>query len=249
MFASPSSSSSSSSSPLRTKRSTKSKKLKKNSPSGIMKESLPSRSGNKAGAPLSKEELAEHVSNEYMHGSGGMLRDLDRKRSDFESKYRKRPSHNNNKGTPTSSSSSTQQSVVPTTEQKVTCGHNDDFAEAIRNLDRHPALVLNADYQPLSNLPLSMWHWQEAVKAVFSGKVTVVDVYPDVVIRAATLRIPLPSVIALSDYVSPQVLHHQPAFTKRNVFLRDVRTCCYCCCLHFLVFVRENLGYVKSVCF
>jgi hypothetical protein len=46
-----------------------------------------------------------------------------------------------------------------------------------------------------------MWHWQEAVKAVFAGKVTVVDVYPGVSIRATNLEIPLPSVIALIDYV------------------------------------------------
>jgi hypothetical protein len=46
-----------------------------------------------------------------------------------------------------------------------------------------------------------MWHWQEAVKAVFSGKVTVVEVYPDVTIRAANLEVPLPSVIALNEFV------------------------------------------------
>jgi hypothetical protein len=68
-------------------------------------------------------------------------------------------------------------------------------------LDRHPALLLNADYQPMSSLPLSLWHWQEAVKAVFSGKVTVVDTYPNVLIRAANLEVPLPSVIALTEYV------------------------------------------------
>jgi hypothetical protein len=60
-----------------------------------------------------------------------------------------------------------------------------------------------------------MWHWQEAIKAVFAGKVTVVDVYPGVMIRAANIEIPLPSVIALNDYiqqpnsvsVSPENLH------------------------------------------
>jgi hypothetical protein len=46
-----------------------------------------------------------------------------------------------------------------------------------------------------------MWHWQEVVKAVFSGKVTVVEVYPDVTIRAANLEVPLPSVIALNEFV------------------------------------------------
>jgi len=88
------------------------------------------------------------------------------------------------------------------------------------------ALVLNADYQPMSYLPLSMWHWQEAVKAVFSGKVTVVDVYENVTIRAAHLEIPLPSVIALNEYVPH--FHQTPAFTKRNVFLRDEYRCQYC---------------------
>jgi 5-methylcytosine-specific restriction endonuclease McrA len=99
-------------------------------------------------------------------------------------------------------------------------------ADYLKKLDRHPALVLNADYAPMSYLPLSMWHWQEAVKAVFSGKCTVVDVYPDVTIRAASLEIPLPAVIALTQYV-PQ-FKQRPAFTKRNVFLRDEYRCQYC---------------------
>src|SRR4029079_19625388 len=30
-----------------------------------------------------------------------------------------------------------------------------------------PALVLNADFRPLSYYPLSLWSWQDAIKAVF----------------------------------------------------------------------------------
>jgi 5-methylcytosine-specific restriction endonuclease McrA len=56
--------------------------------------------------------------------------------------------------------------------------------------------------------------------------VTVVDVYPDVTIRAASLEIPLPSVIALNEYVPKS--RHTPAFTRRNVFLRDEYKCQYC---------------------
>mmetsp|Transcript_58764 Transcript_58764/g.70072 ORF Transcript_58764/g.70072 Transcript_58764/m.70072 type:complete len:374 (-) Transcript_58764:119-1240(-) len=97
----------------------------------------------------------------------------------------------------------------------------------LKMLERHPALVLNADYQPLNYLPLSIWTWQEAVKAVFNGKVTVVDVYPDVNIRAVNLEIPLPSVIVLNEYVS-QINKQRPAFTRRNVFLRDGYRCQYC---------------------
>ena len=67
-------------------------------------------------------------------------------------------------------------------------------------LDKHPALVLNADYQPLRMLPLSTWSWQTTVKAVLSGKAVVVDVYPDLYVRAVSLDVPVPSVIALREY-------------------------------------------------
>jgi 5-methylcytosine-specific restriction endonuclease McrA len=95
-----------------------------------------------------------------------------------------------------------------------------------QQLDRYPALVLNADYQPLSYLPLSLWHWQDAIKAVFSSKVTVIDVY-DISVRAVNLEIPLPSVIALHEYIPP-LFEQTPSFTKRNVFLRDEYKCQYC---------------------
>jgi len=101
-----------------------------------------------------------------------------------------------------------------------------DQAKYLKELNRRPALVLNADYQPLSYLPLSLWSWQDAVKAIFGGKVVVVDVYPDITVRAANLEIPLPSVIALVDYVPH--LNTRPAFTRRNVFLRDEYKCQYC---------------------
>jgi 5-methylcytosine-specific restriction endonuclease McrA len=81
-------------------------------------------------------------------------------------------------------------------------------------------------YQPLGYLPLSLWSWQDAVKAIFKGSVTVVDVYPDLTVRASNIKVPLPSVIALNDYV-PQKLT-KPAFTRRNVFLRDEYRCQYC---------------------
>ena len=96
----------------------------------------------------------------------------------------------------------------------------------LRELGARPALVLNADFQPLSYLPLSLWSWQDAIKAIFSGKVQVVDVYPDICVRAASLEVPLPSVIALSEYVPHK--NQRPAFTRRNVFLRDEYKCQYC---------------------
>ena len=84
-----------------------------------------------------------------------------------------------------------------------------------------PALVLNADFRPLNYFPLSLWSWQDAVKAVCLDRVTIVSEYEDS-ISSPSFEMKLPSVIALKEYV-PQV--RNPAFTRFNVFLRDKFSC------------------------
>ncbi|MEM8793635.1 MAG: HNH endonuclease [Pseudomonadota bacterium] len=88
----------------------------------------------------------------------------------------------------------------------------------------HPALVLNADYRPLSYFPLSLWPWQEAVKATFLDRVSIVAEY-DAVVHSPSIVMKLPSVVVLRDYVKPA---RYPAFTRFNLFLRDGFTCQYC---------------------
>ncbi len=90
--------------------------------------------------------------------------------------------------------------------------------------DHCPALVLNADYRPLSYFPLSLWSWQETIKAVVMDRVTIVSHY-DRTVHSPSCNIRLPSVIALKEYVPAR---HRPAFTRFNVFLRDCFTCQYC---------------------
>jgi len=90
--------------------------------------------------------------------------------------------------------------------------------------DSCPALVLNADFRPLSYFPLSLWSWQDAIKAVFLDRVSVVSEY-ERTIRSPSLEIRLPSVIALKEYIPAS---RRPAFTRFNVFLRDKFTCQYC---------------------
>jgi 5-methylcytosine-specific restriction endonuclease McrA len=148
--------------------------------------------------PVSSDEIASHVSSKYISGNGGKLHRMKEKRK---------------------------RQVASSLSYETDPQHMDHVAY-LRKLDRHPALVLNADYQPLSVLPLSIWSWQETVKSVFSGKVVVVDVYADINIKAVNLDMPLPSVIALTDYVSRPSM--RPAFTRRNVFLRDGYQCQYC---------------------
>lgn len=91
-------------------------------------------------------------------------------------------------------------------------------------LNSFPALVLNADFRPLSYFPLSLWPWQEAVKAVFMERVVVISEY-DRVVSSPSIRFRLPSVISLKDYVP---MSRRPAFTRFNVFLRDRFACQYC---------------------
>ena len=90
--------------------------------------------------------------------------------------------------------------------------------------DAHPALVLNADYRPLSYFPLSLWSWQDAIKAVFLDRVNIVSEY-DVLVRSPSFEFHLPSVVSLKTFVKPS---RQPAFTRFNVFLRDRFACQYC---------------------
>ena len=91
---------------------------------------------------------------------------------------------------------------------------------------QRPALILNADYRPLSYFPLSLWPWQEAIKAVYLERVNVAAEYEEVV-RSEKLTLPLPSVIVLKNYVVPT---KTVPFTRANLFLRDEFTCQYCGC-------------------
>lgn len=87
-----------------------------------------------------------------------------------------------------------------------------------------PALVLNADFRPLSYFPLSLWSWQDAVKAVFLDRVNILSEY-DREVHSARFSMKLPSVIALKEYIATS---RYPAFTRFNVFLRDSFSCQYC---------------------
>jgi 5-methylcytosine-specific restriction endonuclease McrA len=91
-------------------------------------------------------------------------------------------------------------------------------------LKHHPALVLNADYRPLSYYPLSLWPWQDAVKASWLNRVDIIAEY-DEVARSPSMQIRIPSVVVLRDYVKPQ---RKVAFTRFNLFLRDEFSCQYC---------------------
>ena len=101
---------------------------------------------------------------------------------------------------------------------------SDAFVRSPSNLSNKPALVLNADYRPLSYFPLSLWSWQDAIKARFLERVDVLAEY-DEYVHSPSTAIRLPSVIVLRDFVKPA---KTTAFTRFNLFLRDEFTCQYC---------------------
>lgn len=99
-----------------------------------------------------------------------------------------------------------------------------EFTRSPAGLKHRPALVLNADYRPLSYYPLSLWTWQDAVKAKYLDRVDIVAEYDDCV-HSPTTILRIPSVVVLKDYVKPQ---KRVAFTRFNLFLRDEFRCQYC---------------------
>ncbi len=119
------------------------------------------------------------------------------------------------------------------------------FTHDPQNLRRHPALVLNADYRPLSYYPLSLWPWQEAVKAAFLDRVVIVAEY-DQVVRSPSVELRIPSVVVLREYVKPK---RRVAFTRFNLFLRDAFQCQYCGATGELTFdhvIPRSAGGVTS---
>jgi 5-methylcytosine-specific restriction endonuclease McrA len=88
-------------------------------------------------------------------------------------------------------------------------------------------LLLNADGQPVSFLPLSAIQWKEAILYMYLDKVTVMDWYDDWMVRSTTWETRVPSVIMLKEYMHKT---RSPRFSKGNLYLRDMYECVYCGC-------------------
>lgn len=88
----------------------------------------------------------------------------------------------------------------------------------------YPALVLNADFNPISVFPLSTWGFERTLRNVMKGRITVLEEY-DVTLRSPTFEYRPPSVIALKQYVNKP---KRIVFSRLNIFLRDKYCCQYC---------------------
>ena len=95
---------------------------------------------------------------------------------------------------------------------------------AFCSFQKNAALVLNADFRPLSYYPLSLWNWQDAIRASISNRVNIIAEY-DEVVRSPSVEIKIPSVVVLKQYIRPT---SASASTRFNFFLRDEFKCQYC---------------------
>jgi hypothetical protein len=62
---------------------------------------------------------------------------------------------------------------------------NDRFKNKLgTSIEQSPALVLNADYSPLSYMPLSLWSWRDTLRAIFSDRAVIISTYKDLFVRS-----------------------------------------------------------------
>ena len=73
---------------------------------------------------------------------------------------------------------------------------------AFCSFQKNAALVLNADFRPLSYYPLSLWNWQDAIRASISNRVNIIAEY-DEGGRSPSVEIKIPSVVVLKQYIRP----------------------------------------------
>jgi len=86
-------------------------------------------------------------------------------------------------------------------------------------------LLLNADFNPVSVLPLSVIDWQHCIKLVFLDKVSVIEEYHDWIIRSEHFSMKVPSVVVSKEYFK---FKKSAKFSRSNLFLRDMFRCQYC---------------------
>jgi len=86
-------------------------------------------------------------------------------------------------------------------------------------------LVLNADAQPVSYLPLSAVQWKEAITYMWLDKCDVLEWYDDWIVRSSSWETKVPAVIILKEF---QRRRRLPRLSKTNLYLRDLYTCQYC---------------------
>lgn len=86
-------------------------------------------------------------------------------------------------------------------------------------------LILNATYEPMSVIPLSIIRWQDTMKLMYLDKIKVLHHYDDWVVHSQKTVWRVPSVAITVEYFN---FTKHIRYSKANVFLRDLYQCQYC---------------------
>ena len=86
-------------------------------------------------------------------------------------------------------------------------------------------LLLNADGNPVSYMPLSTLTWEDAIKYMVLDKADVLLWHDNWIVHSARWETQVPSVMILRDYMKPK---NSVRFSRSNVYLRDNCECQYC---------------------
>lgn len=86
-------------------------------------------------------------------------------------------------------------------------------------------LVLNADYTPLSCIPISSIGWKDAIKMAWMGTVDVVEEYDNWEVHSPSVTLRVPSVVVNRKFHRKKTTVR---FSRANLLLRDRFSCQYC---------------------
>lgn len=86
-------------------------------------------------------------------------------------------------------------------------------------------LVLNADYTPLSCIPISSISWKDSIKQCWLEAVSVVDYYQNWAVHSPSMTLNVPSVVVSKTFVKKKT---SVRFSRHNLLLRDNFCCQYC---------------------
>ena len=86
-------------------------------------------------------------------------------------------------------------------------------------------LILNADGNPLSVVPLSAVSWMTAIRLAYQDKVRVIEEYDDWEVRSPSVTWKVPSIVMCTDFVK---WNRQVKYNRTNILLRDLFTCQLC---------------------
>lgn len=103
--------------------------------------------------------------------------------------------------------------------------HGKIFLTAREERKMSDVLLINADGQPVSLLPLSAIPWKEAILYMYHDKCDVLEWYDDWIVRSPSWETRVPAVVMLRTFLQRKA---GVRFSKGNVYLRDQYQCLYC---------------------